>query len=664
MASALDSFKPLVEAKDGGVAAIDLILEWIHEKSSKFAREALDKFNNEDSSNPYMLRDAYSTWGSAKTPMTVELALSIPFFSFVEDVSVEDAAASAKRKHSSMSGNVAKSGRQVLKDAYGYDVRFRQWQRQSLREDILVANIQKADTKCLPRIVMKLIESSYDNGVCSTGEIQELTTYANIIKDLLKTFGFKLQVKSPPAVDFIVSYDASNEGKKEFLFGEAKQISSLPNKALPSGTSHELCLFGFATYVAKYNPDVSQTLTSLLGLQETSKKKDETNKKDEKKDCLASKMAKSLLAEREGILEVAASIKSKLAMKEVRPGDALNLWAAVMQACHCSVSKKKQVSIVMSVRMMWFIRLFFADQDDGGCCIAVSDGTLVGSKGCNEELIYFLAYAQSLEDMSKESQRLWQNALKPPSKSDQEKDTKGNSNTNTSLSHGDGEESGHETEDGKVSTNTHSTQASSSLQVSPSTMKPTEDFEDLDVKQGSIARAISTDEADLAVSFQGKDKYGVIPYFDQIGEPLEVLGYGRCGTVSKIKWGKEYAALKEFVIQPESEDDRYFYDVYEYELEVLHNLRPLWGKYVPALLFHKPWATSPVIGLQLGEPIEEDYIGNWPKEDQVKVEETIAEVKALGWEQADYRGTNFVRLVGQDGTKRIAMIDFESLVRC
>jgi hypothetical protein len=70
--------------------------------------------------------------------------------------------------------------------------------------------------------------------------------------------------------------------------------------------------------------------------------------------------------------------------------------------------------------------------------------------------------------------------------------------------------------------------------------------------------------------------------------------------VSKIQWGKGYAALKEFVIQPESEDDRYFYDVYEYELKVLYNLRPLWGKYVPALLFHKPWATSPVIGLQLG----------------------------------------------------------------
>jgi hypothetical protein len=180
--------------------------------------------------------------------------------------------------------------------------------------------------------------------------------------------------------------------------------------------------------------------------------------------------------------------------------------------------------------MMWFIRLV-ANQD-GGCYIAISDGTCVGSGGSNKELIYFLAYAQSLENMNVDSQRLWQKALQQP-----------------------------------------------------------EDFDDLNVKQGSnsiLARAMSTDEAD-----------GVIPYFDQIREPLEVLGHGRCGTVSKIKWGKGYAAFKkEFVIQPESEDDRYFYDVYEYELKVLDNLRSLWGKYVPALLFHKPWATSPVIGLQ------------------------------------------------------------------
>jgi hypothetical protein len=649
MASPLDSFKSLVEANDG-VGAIDLILKWIREESSKDARERLDQFLQVQSSNPSKLRDAYSAWQSAKarnnTPVTVEWALSIPFFS----ISVKDADVSAKRTYSRMSGDVTKTAAQVLKNAYGYNVRFRQWER-SLHGDIRDATIQQDNTETLPRIVMKLIEDSYERK-CSKGEIQELTIYADIIRGLLSTFGFELEVQSPPADDFIFSSVSNHE---KFLFGEAKQISSLPNKTLPSGTSHELCLFGFAAYVAKCtpDPDVSKTLTILLEIEATKETQDKSN-------CRASEMAQSLLEQGEGIPEVAESIRNKLANGEVRPDDAVNLWAAVMQACHCSVSKGKQVSIVMSIHMMWFIRLFI-HQDDG-CYIAVSDGISVGSSGSNEELIYFLAYAQSLENMNVDSQRLWQKASQQLDESDQEEDTKGNSNTNTSHSHGDRDESGPKRRGVKGSTNTHSTQASSSLQVAPSSMKPAKDFEDLDVKQGSIARAISTNEADLAVTFQGKDRYGVIPYFDQIGEPLEVLGHGRCGTVSKIKWGKGYAALKEFDIQPECEDDRYFYDVYEYELKVLDNLRSLWGKYVPALLFHKPWATSPVIGLQLGEPIEEDYIGDWPEEDQVKVEETIAKVKALGWEQEDHRGTNFVRLVDQDGIKRIAMIDFESLV--
>jgi hypothetical protein len=64
---------------------------------------------------------------------------------------------------------------------------------------------------------------------------------------------------------------------EEFLFGEAEQISVLPNQPLPSGTSHELCLFGFATHVAKYNPDASPTLTALLDIK-ASIKNEENNR--------------------------------------------------------------------------------------------------------------------------------------------------------------------------------------------------------------------------------------------------------------------------------------------------------------------------------------------------------------------------------------------------
>jgi hypothetical protein len=156
----------------------------------------------------------------------------------------------------------------------------------------------------------------------------------------------------------------------------------------------------------------------------------------------------------------------------------------------------------------------------------------------------------------------------------------------------------------------------------------------------------------------------VIARFSEIGESLGLLGAGRCGQVKKVAWGSEYAALKEFSFRVTATDDepRYFFDVYEKELDILLNLEKLWGTHVPALLFHKPWVTLPLIGLQLGEPIEEDNISLWSKEDQEMVQETIAKVKEHGWEQTDLRGRNFVRLNGLGGKKYIAMIDFESLV--
>ena len=164
----------------------------------------------------------------------------------------------------------------------------------------------------------------------------------------------------------------------------------------------------------------------------------------------------------------------------------------------------------------------------------------------------------------------------------------------------------------------------------------------------------------------GTDKFGVdIPYFDQIRNHMGDLGYGRSGSVTGIEWHGKEAALKKFfdVDRSEVEAGWCFYDRYEHELTVFRDLHKLWGTYVPALLFHKPWRTSPLIGMQVGKPIDEDDISKWPEEDQAKAEETIAKVEEFGWKQEDLRGNNCIRLVGRDGVERIAMIDFESMVK-
>ena len=137
------------------------------------------------------------------------------------------------------------------------------------------------------------------------------------------------------------------------------------------------------------------------------------------------------------------------------------------------------------------------------------------------------------------------------------------------------------------------------------------------------------------------------------------LGHGRCGTVKKIKWGNGFAAVKGY-LNIDGEDGRYFYDVYEKELKIICDLQDLWGVYVPELVFIKPWPTNPCIGLQLGQPIQEDSIHKWSYEDQKLLQETINAIEKKGYRQTDMRGSNFVRLE-QKGKYTIAMIDFESV---
>ena len=158
----------------------------------------------------------------------------------------------------------------------------------------------------------------------------------------------------------------------------------------------------------------------------------------------------------------------------------------------------------------------------------------------------------------------------------------------------------------------------------------------------------------------GYDTHGMaIPWFHQISSRLEVLARGRSGEVTKVLWNSKAVALKTLVLQ--HDDDRSLQDVYEHERKVLWSLKALGGTHVPTLLFHKPWATSPMIGLELGEQLSDD-IDDWPDEDWQKANETMKKVEELGWIQTDIRGANFVRLRSPVGNESfIAMIDFESM---
>ena len=51
--------------------------------------------------------------------------------------------------------------------------------------------------------------------------------------------------------------------------------------------------------------------------------------------------------------------------------DAVNLWVAVMQACHYAVDNRRKMTMVVSARVFWCIRLCI--KEDGKCTMELSN---------------------------------------------------------------------------------------------------------------------------------------------------------------------------------------------------------------------------------------------------------------------------------------------------
>jgi len=93
----------------------------------------------------------------------------------------------------------------------------------------------------------------------------------------------------------------------------------------------------------------------------------------------------------------------------------VSLWAAVTQAYHYSVVKKRALSIVMSARMWWFIKLDGATLGVGKARkIEISEGSVVGSRNFLATVIKFLEYAKQYQTPQADVQREWQAALSVP----------------------------------------------------------------------------------------------------------------------------------------------------------------------------------------------------------------------------------------------------------
>jgi hypothetical protein len=371
--------------------------------------------------------------------------------------------------------------------------------------------------------------------------------------------------------------------KGPFLFLEGKESSRLPRRSKDQPKLWaDLCLFGFATKIARSNCSNTKeegraSLSDLLGLETLHPDKRTTTTHP------PSLMADALLSVPPvvQILSVAQRVNMQLEVGKIEPTDPVNLWAAVMQACHYySVANKRKRSIVVSARMFWYIELETAEMDDPElhwkCRVKISDAHVVGSQSFLRALVSFLLRTDNEEErFTNDQQRKWQTSLcaqhgvdSKPTPSDQnnqdpqrKRRKKCNEGGNFKTSQaGDGDET-------------------------------------------MIYTAVSVD--DDSDEPMAMDEYGVIPWFDQIDTShARVLGVGRAGRVTQARWNGKDVALKTISLQ--DDDERCLGDIYRHELDVLHSLRSLWGMHVPALLFHNPWATGPMIGLQLGGQLQDD----------------------------------------------------------
>ena len=666
------------------LAKIQSLLE---EKSSDYVRNVL-----EEQDFYFSKIDCDDAGMGALTALNL---LDTPFFTIegipaVPSTSTTGTTAGSGRR---MSSNVSKTKRAVLAKYYAYAVGFGYWgdfdTAVKVEDDELLARATqrkhaKEGTNPWAYDIVDFLDSTKGVMLTKPGERKELPALEIEFNKPLQRFGYLFVVLDGDESDIEVTKPGQEDA---FLFLDGKASTHLPRHTTdnPDCLWAELCIFGFATRIARTTTrdnekeNARQHLVDMLGLR-----KDKALK--QQSDCEPSAMTLALLDNSQPdapalteVTRVATIIRKELHEYRIEESDAVNLWAGVMQACHYSVAKGRRMSIVLSSRMFWYVKLVVVEEEDvdlfgNRCRVMISDAHVVGSKGFMRKMVSFFIAAEEEESLlGKTDSRLWQQSLCARS------DTGKGSASASGAGDGAGSRKrgrSPRNDQGKSSGNPNTPQASTTTTIANA--RSASDGEactgDSDKNYGPtqtrmrgcqvlqrVSSAESHEEDEDGEPYWYQDKYGKVPWFDQIDRANSVvIGEGRVGKVTKVKWDGQDVALK--TISLKHDDERSQDEVYKHELETITKLKDLWGMYVPELLFHKPWASGSLLGYQLGEPILEDDMSKWPDEDYKSARETISKVAEYGLVQEDERGINFVRLKGRDNVTRIAMVDFESLV--
>lgn len=564
----------------------------------------------------------------------------------------------ANPRNRRLSGNVSKTARAVLKDFYSYNVTFDEWgdfETVMNGQDISELGTLPNEMINWGRMVHDLLSRSFNADMGDeTGEVQELTNMHTALRRAFAAFDISMKVKN--GTDDDVTCKIISTGK-DFMFTEGKESACLPRRLCTDG--HHLCSFGLATKLAritwkappkppdtpnnqwppKWHRDAESNNRSRGKLQAFLKVGGAQPSEDASTSIEPSARTTEIFRSYEVVLAGARTfVQTQFRAGIIEPHDPVNLWAAVMQACHYSIRQGRAMTIVQSARMWWFIKF-----DEEECVVRISRASKVGSRNFLSTVVKFLRHAHLSQPMSDLSKRKWEKAIVRPTRTSRRQAKRKSSDSATATDKETNDSAGE-----RAPKRSRSSSTGKKPKAPLSSIEPCCD--PFVVSPDSLAA-----EEEGTDDCFGYDEFGMtIPWFDQIGETIEVLGQGRSGNVTKVVWRAEPVALKTFTLQ--FDDDRSLESVYEHELEVLRTLRELWGEQVPELKFHKPWPTSPMIGLELGEPLPDD-MSTWSDGDLQKANETVERIRERGWHQTDIKGANFVRLKGN----KIAMIDFESM---
>jgi hypothetical protein len=201
-----------------------------------------------------------------------------------------------------------------------------------------------------------------------------------------------------------------------------------------------------------------------------------------------------LLDSHQEIADAVSAAHAQFDAGMIEPHDPVNLWVAVMQACHYSIKKGRSMTIVQSARMWWFVQL---GGGDNSCVVRIGTARKVGSRHFLTRVMKFLNYARYSTTMVQGLRRRWEKAIAHnPRRSTWEAAV---ATTNEESNDGD---SPRGQKRHRQSSTGNSSLSHAEQKCCESTATPTD----------------SLDNEETASCF-GYDEYGMaIPWFDQIGD--------------------------------------------------------------------------------------------------------------------------------------------------